>query len=427
MAAALPLAAAIPAAIEIASPTRVKADVVDARQGIPNRVLPTRVTSTYSQTVSGLNGTSDSSLAIQTTIDAVAAYNDGNGNVGGTVVIPWQDTGGNMCVYMLNPMYQQDGTATACTGVTVPVYCGIKLASNVRLQFKPGVKLQAMPVTQKITNRAYMVYGHEIQNVEIANGWFVGERYTHTYSGLCTGTDEWCHGIQLLGVTGVTIRGTSVSDCTGDGIEIGSRNGAPSDVVLCDVVSTGNRRQALSITSGDSISIYDSEFSYTSGTAPMDGIDIEPQGSASVSNVTIENCVIKGNAGCGIQLNAQGTSISSVNVKNCLVNYNYWSGFVAQTGNGGTIDTGTLYGNAFFQNGNYGVSLSGATTNYSIGGEDDHTQYNSFADNQNLYNSIKYPNLTEAITHGYVAGTDLNVSSGAQPNNSARWNCYFTP
>lgn len=425
----LPLAAAIPAAIEVASPKKVGAAVVDVRQGIPNRVLPTRAIPTQSYTVPNMptNGT-DCAQAIN---DAIAYVVTQYG--GGTVIIPWHNTGGNQCVYMLNPMFQQDGTAN-CSGTTVPVYCGIKLASYVRLQFKPGVKIQAMPVTQSpvVTNRAYMVYGHQINDVEIANGWFVGERYTHVYSGLCTGTDEWCHGFQLLGVTGITIRGTLISDCTGDGICIGNIGSAtPSDNVLCDVVSTGNRRQALSITSGNSISVYDSEFSYTSGTAPGDGIDIEPQGSTSVTNLTIENCVIKGNSGDGIQLNAAGTTISNVTVKNCMVSYNYYNGFSTQNSNGGIIDTGMVIGNAFFQNGNYGLQLGGTTTHYTVGGGGSNgTNSNSFADNQNLYNSIVYPDLTQTNTQGYVSGTDMNLSANsllASSNNLIDWNSYFTP
>ncbi|WP_263419029.1 right-handed parallel beta-helix repeat-containing protein [Terriglobus albidus] len=416
----LPLAAAIPVAVEeVASPTKVEAaSEQDVRQPIPNRVLPSRAIGTASVIVSGLDTTEqlDCSGAIQTAIDSL-------GSNGGTVIIPWQKTAGkNRCIYMIDP--QANVVVSGSTSY------GIRLNSNVRLQFKPGVKLQAMTINRdpsKITNRAYMMYGVGVHDVEIANGWLVGERYTHVYSGLSTGTDEWCHGIQLLGVTGVTIRGTMVSDCTGDGICIGSNSGAaPSDVVLCDVVSTGNRRQGLSITAGDSISVYDSEFSYTSGTAPGDGIDIEPQGTDNVSNVTIDNCVLRGNASDGIQLYAVGTSITNVNILNCLFTYNDWDGIATQVGTNGVIDTGTVYGNAFFQNGHYGVELGSGTANYTVGGPGQNgTWSNNFGNNRIQPNSaaINYPNLTQKDTNGYVVGTDILLGGSG---NVVQWNSYFT-
>lgn len=242
---ALPLAAAIPVAVEelVSAPAVEAASAQDVRQPIPSRTLPTRTIGTAIVTVTGLatDGVTDCTAAIQNAINSL-------GSSGGTVIIPWSNTAGtNQCWYMINPQANVIGTSP---------YYALLLKSNVRLQFRPGVKLQAMTINtnpSKLTNRAYMVYGYDISNVEICNGWFVGERYTHIYHG--TSTDEWCHGIQLLGVSAVTIRATIILDCTGDGICIGTYSGtAPFDVILCDVVSKGNRRQALSITSGSSIS-----------------------------------------------------------------------------------------------------------------------------------------------------------------------------
>jgi hypothetical protein len=421
-AATLPLAAALPVAVEeLASVPAVQAaSAQDVRQPIPNRTLPTRTIGTASVTVSGLanDGVTDCTAAIQSAIDSLGAS-------GGTVIIPWSNTAGtNQCWYMINPQANVIGTSP---------YYALLLKSNIRIQFRPGVKLQAMTINtnpSKLTKRAYMVYGYDISNVEICNGWFVGERYTHIYDG--TSTDEWCHGIQLLGVSAVTIRATMVSDCTGDGICIGTYSGtAPSDVVLCDVVSTGNRRQALSITSGNAIFAYDSEFSYTIGTAPGDGIDIEPQGTDSVSDVTIDNCVIRGNSSDGIQMNANGTSITNVNIINCMICYNYYAGIATQTSSGGTIHTGTIIGNAVYQNGYYGISLGNlATTNFTIGGGGANgTNSNNFAGNGIHSGSVTYPAATQTNTSGYVVGNDIVLGSDEMPpgsGNVVMWNTYFT-
>lgn len=370
--------------------------------------------------VSGLptDGKSDCSAIIQNAINSL-------GSAGGTVFIPWQATSlpnsvGAQCVYMIDPQANGDGSS-------MPYY-GVLLKSNVRIECAPGVKLQAMTIntnSSKLTDRAYMFYcAYPTSNVEIANCWLVGERYTHIYSS-ATKTDEHCYGISLLGVTNVNIRATYVSDCTGDGICIGSLNGAaPSNITLCDVVSTGNRRQGMSITAGSSISVYDSEFSYTAGTAPGDGIDIEPGiSSDAVSNVTIDNCVIRGNAGNGIEVNASNGSVTGVNVVNCLIDYNYYAGFAT-----GNANTGTVYGNAFFQNGWYGIHLGGNTESYIVGGySSGGFDSNSFANNgihNNTNAPITYPNSTQTNTLGAVSGNDINITSTLP--NTIQWNLYCT-
>ena len=418
---AVPLAAAIPAAIEVKSPKTVEAATAqDDRQLIPNRVLPTR---TIGSTVASFptplptDGTSDASKAIQDAIDSLPAG-------GGIVRIPWKTIPGkNMCVYMLDTTRDTDGNS----------YYAIWMNSNVRLECEPGVKLQAMTITQSpvVTDNAHMIQCRNVNNVEIVNCWLVGERYTHVYSGLDgPNSDQYCDGIALAGVTGVTIRATQVSNCTGDGINISATSTSPStDVVLADVLATGNRRRGLGISSGNSISVYDSKFANTGGLAPMDGIGIEPHASSStqVSNVTIENCVITGNAGSGIHLNANGANITNVNVRNCLISYNYWYGFYSEMSGAGTVDTGGFFGNAFFQNGNQGLAFTGTTSNYTVGAGVKGNG-NAFGDNQNLYNAIKYPNPTETSTYGYVSGTDMTVSAASLSAGTViHWNRYYTP
>src|SRR5690242_14434898 len=162
---AVPLAAAIPAAIDATSPKAVEAATAeDDRQLIPNRTLPSRTIGSTTVTVSGLptNGTSDASGIIQSAIDGLPSG-------GGTVRIPWTSiTGKNMCVYMLDMTRDTDGTA----------YYAISMKSNVRLECEPGVKLQAMTVTQNpvVTDNAHMIQCRDINNVEIVNCWLVGER-----------------------------------------------------------------------------------------------------------------------------------------------------------------------------------------------------------------------------------------------------------
>ena len=106
-------------------------------------------------------------------------------------------------------------------------------------------------------------------------------------------------GIQISNGKRRTVRDLRVSKCTGDGICIG---GGSNDVVIQNIVSTENRRQGLSITNCSNIKVYDSEFSYTQGTSPECGIDIEPDAGYTCSNVWIENCRFNNNAKYGINI-----------------------------------------------------------------------------------------------------------------------------
>src|SRR3546814_12377844 len=81
-----------------------------------------------------------------------------------------------------------------------------------------------------------------------------------------------------------TCREVRTADCWGDGMSISSirLNGrydpwTPSnDVVIANVVSTGNRRMGLTLGGTRNIKVHGCEFSNTRGIKPGCGIDIEP-------------------------------------------------------------------------------------------------------------------------------------------------------
>ncbi|MBS1814580.1 MAG: right-handed parallel beta-helix repeat-containing protein [Acidobacteria bacterium] len=435
-------AAAIPAAMEITSPMKANAaSYPSIQQSIPNRTLPNRVNiPTWVEPVTGLDLTEklDCSQAIQ---DAITRAVTNHG--GGTVLIPRQHTGGtysndgsstNRCIYKIDPMRVLFDNSDPSD----PKYCAIEIKNNyIRLECEPGVTLESMTINRgnpiHPTRRAYMLYVHEVQGIEIVNGSYVGERQTHILSGSPTDknhTDEWCHGLQILGVNNITVRGAHFSSFTGDGICVGNINGTGStNVYLCDVLCTDNRRQGLSLTQGDGIYVYDSEFSYTYGTLPMNGIDIEPEGSSTVQNVTIDNCIIKGNEGNGIECNTHddNVSISNVDITNCMFSYNFFDGFYAHRYKG-TISGGSVFGCAFYQNGNFGLSIVQGVTGYTIGAPHvDGIYTNSFANNGTSSNTIVYPNTTLARHSGYWAGVDdMNADSGAQSANIWQNNYFFS-
>lgn len=233
------------------------------------------------------DGIHDDTTAIQYAIDALPAS-------GGTVVVP----AGN---YVIDPTRN------------------VRLRSNMHLQLADGARLLAKRNDQE---RAYVLMVYKVSNVEISGGQIVGDRDNHLGTA-----GEWGHGIMVRGSSKVTIRDIHVSRCWGDGISIGGAMvaNAPtvpcSDVVIANVVCTGNRRQGATIGCATGVKIYDSEFSDTNGIAPACGIDIEPDANDSriTSTVHIENCLIRNNAGNGILIYKR---VNGVTVRSCTIEHN---------------------------------------------------------------------------------------------------------
>lgn len=272
------------------------------------------------------NGSHDDTSAIQAAINALPS-------TGGTVTIP-------------------DGT------YLIDTTRYINLRSNMLLKLSSGAILKAKTSSVR---RAYILYVNGKSNVEIAGGQLIGERDTHRYTSGTT--DEWNHGIQIVRSQHVTVRDLRVAKCTGDGVCIG---GGASDIVIDNIVSTGNRRQGLSITQCHNIKVYDSEFSYSKGTSPECGIDIEPDPGSTCSDIHIENCRLNNNAKYGLNIWANVSSVavvknvmehngslgmsthgcSGISVTGNTVRYNSATGIVFNSGSRNVTHSGNLsYGN----------------------------------------------------------------------------------
>jgi polygalacturonase len=223
----------------------------------------------------------------------------------------------------------------------------INLRSLMLLQMDPAAILKAKTSS---LSRHYILYISNKSDVEISGGRLIGDRDTHNYA--TSGTHEWGHGIQILGGKRVTVRDLHVSKCTGDGVCIG---GSSSDVVIANIISTVNRRQGLSITNCSNIKVYDSEFSYTQGTSPECGIDIEPDAGYSCNTVLIKNCRLNNNKKYGINIWNRTTGVT---IDACTLEYNGSLGM-------GTVGVSglTVINNIFRYNSATGVVYNTNTTN----------------------------------------------------------------
>lgn len=231
----------------------------------------------------------------------------------------------------------------------------VALRSHVRLQLDPMAELKAKASS---STRYYMVKVWNANNVEVTGGKITGERTVHQGS-----TGEWGYALSVLGSSNVFVHDTRLSNAWGDGMFIGATGSSstltPStDITINRVVSDNNRRQGLSIGPATRVFVYNSTFSNSNGTAPQSGIDVEPQSNGPASFIRIENTVISGNMGNGLNLCAY---TSNVVVKRSTIRNNYQYGVFS------TDATGTwLAVNLITQNGMDGVALTKANSNYKI-------------------------------------------------------------
>lgn len=154
------------------------------------------------------------------------------------------------------------------------------------------------------------------RNVKIhGKGSIIGDRYEHTGN-----EGEWGMGIRLKGSDNVTISGFTIADCWGDCIYIG---GGSKNTMISDCLLRGSRRQGISITRADSVTISHCRIADISGTNPQYAIDIEPNEGCVVDNVLIQNVSVTGCEGgfraIAYKKEKRNVRIGRVEIRNCSV------------------------------------------------------------------------------------------------------------
>jgi polygalacturonase len=233
----------------------------------------------------------------------------------------------------------------------------INLRSNTRLQMTPAATLGAIA---NDLERSHVIKVWRVNNVQIVGGRVVGERAEHRGT-----TGEWGYGINIQASNNVSVVGTHISDCWGDGIWIGGLGKranvkVSTNVTLDHVVSTNNRRQGLSIGPVRGVRVLRSTFSDTNGTKPQAGIDIEPQGQGPARDITFSDCTITGNQGSGLEVHE---NVSGVVMKRCKVQDNKGYGVLA-----GATSQLVITDNVITGNGLVGVAMSAKASDVQITG-----------------------------------------------------------
>ena len=155
----------------------------------------------------------------------------------------------------------------------------VSIFSNVDLIFKGIIRLVPNDLN------GYNIIQAKGENISIkGNGTIIGDKHTHTGT-----TGEWGIGIELNGANNSTVSGLTIKDCWGDCIYVG---GNSQNVIIEKCRLDHGRRQGISVTKADGVTIRNCTITNVGGTNPQYAIDIEPNRLDSVDNILIENVTV---------------------------------------------------------------------------------------------------------------------------------------
>lgn len=221
----------------------------------------------------------------------------------------------------INALYIDGEFNVDCEGTNPPFYNngGLKIPNNFELYMTPNTILNCVTSSK---DGYCCINILNVNNVTINGGTIIGDRNTHIGT-----TGEYGFGVQIHNSNNINIKNLKCKSCWGDGIFIAYSK----DVKIINCISDNNRRQGLSIVSGENIYIDNCGFINTNGTAPQAGIDIEPNKSSDIiKDIIIKNSNFDNNIGSGIEINIdkmivgeQTLNLLDIVIENCKFNNNH--------------------------------------------------------------------------------------------------------
>ncbi len=329
------------------------------------------------------DGVADDTVAIQAAVNAMAG-------TGGTVNVP-------AGTYLINAVFASNR--------------GIVLKSNMTFAMASGAILKAKP---NASNNYVILAIDGAQDLAVLGGTLQGERAAHLGT-----TGEHGHGLSIAGgAKRVSIIGVTARECWGDGFHVSSS----SAVSFCGVTADHNRRQGMSVTSVDGLTIRNSTFKNSGGTLPEDGLDIEPNLGETVNNVLITSCTFAGNSGNGLQSGVPVAYTGAAWISNVVIDGNTFTGNGLDTRSaspraglmGSNSREQRILNNTFTGNLGYGILLRSAASYFLVSGNTvANTTGHGIVQDTCIGNSITGNSVTNNSGHGiYSPGSVGGTISG---------------
>lgn len=199
---------------------------------------------------------------------------------------------------------------------------------RVRAEKNADICVELCANTDFVLNGAICLAPNEFKNYDIllvkgknirisGDGSIIGDKHSHKGKG-----GEWGMGIRFHNAINSSVSGLTIKDCWGDCIYVG---GNSQDVLIEKCLLDHGRRQGISVTKADGVTIRECTITNVSGINPQYAIDIEPNRLDSVNNVLIDKVIVKDCEG-GFLVTCSATSkgaktpwIGSVIIRNCQI------------------------------------------------------------------------------------------------------------
>ena len=162
-----------------------------------------------------------------------------------------------------------------------------------------------------------MLASYKTTGVSIRGFTLIGDKDTNTSS-----SGEWGFGIDFRDVTDASVEDVTSHKMWGDSFYVGVTDTAGTGsnrVTYRNIVGIDSRRQGLSITGGNNITVDGYRFLGIRGTAPMSGIDIEPNTTDLANNIHLLNGYVEDCNRSIIAYKCINLIISNLQVENCTV------------------------------------------------------------------------------------------------------------
>lgn len=215
----------------------------------------------------------------------------------------------------------------------------IFLPSNIEVIFEPGVEVVAKRGSFKGGNDS-LFSAKSQQNITLRGPGATLRMWRDDYDKAPYTKAEWRHVLDFKSCANVRIYGLRLVESGGDGIYLGSavRGVTNRNFHIKDVVCDKNYRQGISIITAENLTIEDCTLTNTGGTAPMAGIDFEPNHPHErLVNCVMKNCLVQGNKGAGIVLYLPPMDATSeplsLTFENCRTISDGYCGLGVYTGN----------------------------------------------------------------------------------------------
>lgn len=200
----------------------------------------------------------------------------------------------------------------------------IKCVSNQEIRFEPDVEVRAKRGSFKGGGDCLFTIANA-HNVSLIGYGATLRMWRDDYDQPELYTKaEWRHVVSILSSRNVKVYGLTLTESGGDGIYVGvaTKGVTDTNIHIKDVVCDRNYRQGISVISARNLLIENTVMSNTGGTAPMAGIDFEPNGpDEMLVNCVMRNCTTRGNRSWGYvmyipTLNGSSRPVS-VRLENC--------------------------------------------------------------------------------------------------------------